>query len=311
MSLDDILAALDDPALQSRELPDQIVDQFPDSEQFEIRETAREINRRLKGYNFWTKPSRLYDPKSKFRWRVIIPGMGLEDAPGTTGGLAGFNDSYPDKDSIIGNVWYAKTIEKPSFSVKNKTEGRYITDGVIAKPQLTVTTPTFKPITMTLIDPVYPNATRKLIRYLRRGGFQETTALNVANNVFGGSTDSYLKTNRPVGAEAITGQLNFKPSPNTYGEMYIEQLNANQLATSNILADRPSVLERWTLVDPYPLEVNFGTLDYSSDDLVEITVVWGFRTIKVFFPTIGSEEEYTYFKDVPVGENTGGGGPGS
>jgi len=50
-------------------------------------------------------------------------------------------------------------------------------------------------------------------------------------------------------------------------------------------------------------------LDYSSDDLVEITVTWKYQTFTCGFPAIGNEQPYEYFQDVgktlvPSGEAT-------
>jgi hypothetical protein len=237
-------------------------------------------------YNFWTSPATV-DPKSQFRWRVIIPGMSLQDNTGE-----GFQDGSKEGDD--GTIWYAKTINKPTFAVKNMVEGRYPVDGVLAMPKLTATSPELKPITMTLIDPVYPNATRKLIRYLRRSGFQDNNMKTEAEKL-GGATKSYLATNYP-GPEA------------KFGEMYIEQLSSSPNLEGSRL--RPPVLERWTLIDPYPIEVNFGDLNYSSDDLVEISVTWGYRTFKVFFPEFGGEPQREYFAEIPAANSLGGGAAG-
>ena len=45
------------------------------------------------------------------------------------------------------------------------------------------------------------------------------------------------------------------------GDILIEQLDADG-----------RVLEEWKLINPFIKSVNFGSLDYSSDDLVEITL---------------------------------------
>tara|TARA_R100000234_G_scaffold32639_1_gene19194 strand:- start:381 stop:1325 length:945 start_codon:yes stop_codon:yes gene_type:complete len=235
--------------------------------------------------HFWTTPSVFldFDPKSQFRWRVRIPGLNLKDTSASPDEVDVVRRSIL-ADASGDTVWYAKTIDKPTYAVKNMVDGRYPVDGVLATPKITATSPELKPVTMTLVDPVSPGSTRALARYLRNAGFQEKAKPDNA-------TRAYLGTNYP---SALPGG----PEP-THGEMYIEQLDA-----------RGVILERWTLIDPYPIEVNFGKLDYSSDNLVEISVTWGYRTFKVFFPAIGDEPEMEYFAEIPAANSLGGGAAG-
>ena len=132
---------------------------------------------------------------------------------------------------------------------------------------------------MTLIDPAYPNTTRKLVRYLRRGGFQEQQAYEETFE-FGGPSKSYIGTNGFADATK-TGAFNGFP-----------RVEIDQLESSG------RVIESWTLINAYPAEVDFGKLDYSSDGLVEITVTWGYQTFTCEFPEQGNEKAFTYFDDV-------------
>jgi hypothetical protein len=147
-----------------------------------------------------------------------------------------------------------------------------------ADPILTVTKPKFKPITMTLIDPTYPNATRKLVRFLRRSGFNEDKAYKLAMKG-GGANKSYL---------------------DTIGDVEIHQLDEQGRTT-----------EKWTLNRAYAAEVDFGSLDYSSNDPVEITVKLGYKSFRVDFgmdasvPPIGKEKKYDYFRDVDGAKGAG------
>jgi hypothetical protein len=214
---------------------------------------------------FWTASPSI-DPKAQWRWRVQIPSFNeVDDASGK-----------PALDSSLDPyVFYAKSIDKPGFSVTNLTDDEYMTAGQRAAP-IIVESPTFKKVTMTLIDPVYPNATRILLRYLRNSGFQETAFAKKAA-VSGGPSKSYL------GAQP---------------RVFIEQLDSN---------GRP--LETWILHNAYPAEVDFGKLDYSSDNLVEITVTWGYQTFSCAFPEIGGEKGEQYLKDTKeadIGRETSG-----
>jgi len=219
------------------------------------------LTKAKESHAFWTLPNAQYDPKLQFRFRVEIGGMGLEDARDNDA----IRDSFADgEDDSHGHVWYAKSIDKPGFSVIDIAKDTWFNSRMQADPLLTVDRLTYKPITMTLIDPSYPNATRKLVRFLRRSGFNEETAYKIAQ-ADGGPTQSYI---------------------NTTGFVHIYQLDADG-----------QTIETWKLIRAYPMEVDFGKLDYSSNDPVEITVKWGYKTFKVDFPTIGKETHYDYFRD--------------
>jgi hypothetical protein len=41
-------------------------------------------------------------------------------------------------------------------------------------------------------------------------------------------------------------------------------------------------IDKFELVDAFPISVDFGSLDYSSTDFVTVTIVWEYRTIKGF-----------------------------
>ena len=219
-----------------------------------------------------------FDPKTQFRWLVRIPGFGLEDnfASATGPKPPGFGDSNSDFTGDL--VWYAKSIDKPSIAIENLTGDKYMTQGAKQRPKLQVQSPQFKPITMTLVDPTYPNAARKLIRMIRRGGYHEDVANDVIIDQYNGDSNrSYLNTN-------VAGD------PGNQGGEVFPEISIEQLDSYG------DIQEKWTLVDAYLASVDFGKLDYSSNDLVEITCTWGFRTLSVFFPALGGEDEYLYFR---------------
>ena len=225
-------------------------------------------------HDFWTQLSPSRDPKMQWRFRVTVKGMGLEDARD----LADNGDIYSDiQDESNGVMWYAKTIDKPGYSITDINDGRYLNAGTKANPKTTVDSIKYKPITMTLVDPVYPDATRKLVRILRRSGHNEAQAYAAAM-MQGGPHEAYLNS---IAGEN-DGQR--RPAPAT---VLIEQLD-----------ERGRPIEEWTLLEAYPLEVDFGKLDYSSNSLVEITIKWGFKTFNVYFPTKGNEREFLYYRDL-------------
>ena len=228
---------------------------------------------RVKGHNFWTRPLNNYDPKTQFRFTVEVPGLALEDkrkrkvdADGNVSFENDGGDDFADEKDQSGDlIWYAKSCDKPGISFVNLTQDMWHSAERKALPKPMASAPNFKEVTMTLVDPIYPNVSRKLARLVRRGGFQEKQAYEIAQNL-GGESLSLIDS--------------------------VEYVKINQLDAFG------TTIETWTLVDAYPAEIDWGTLDYSSDSLVEITVKWRFRTFKVFYPDIGNEFEYSYFDDV-------------
>ncbi len=232
---------------------------------------------RAKGHNFWTRSLNTYDPKTQFRFMVEIPGMGLEDA--RREGQENQNGEVFADEGVDNMLWYVKSCDKPGYSLANLTEKHFPYDGAVADSQPVTTSPSFKTVSMSFVDPVYPNVTRKLARIFRRGGFQEHLAYNIAQRR-GGGADSYIDT--------------------------VEYVKIHQLDALG------GITETWTLVDAFPTEVDWGKLDYSSNDLVEISVTWAYKTFTVEFPAIGNELAYKYYKNTnfrPTDDPDGGEDP--
>jgi len=217
---------------------------------------------------FWTRSNPRgsnYDPKFQFRYRVYIPGMMLEDARKGTYGRDLFADR-PDMDG--GLLWYAKSVDKPGITLEDPDRNAYYNSSFKVDPKPRVTTPSYKEIQMTLVDPTYPNVTRKIARLFRRGGLNEQQSRDIIKS---------------------KGQEPYESFLETIGEIRIYQLDEN---------GRP--LEQWTLYGAYPSTVDFGKLDYSSNDLVEISLTWYYTRFQVKFYNMGGETEYTYFANSPT-----------
>ena len=196
---------------------------------------------------FWTAgtPGALaYEPKMKHRFRVFIEGFALEDS-----GQKGKGDKYEDDPNDDTLIWYAKSIEKPKikmgFVAQNETTVQNPSQPIM---QLNNVPDVVTPLKMVLVDPSYPNATRKLLRMFRRAGFNDTKAQS-ANNSDTFEGDELRKST---------------------GAVIFQQLDANGIA-----------LETWELIGAFPLEVDFGSLSYDEDGLVEISITWGFNTFFV------------------------------
>ena len=55
----------------------------------------------------------------------------------------------------------------------------------------------------------------------------------------------------------------------TIGEITIDQLDENN-----------EPVDTWTLYNAFPIEINYGELDYSSDETVEVSVTWKYDYAK-------------------------------
>ena len=220
--------------------------------------------------SFWSNAPK-YDPKAQFRFKVIIggttnTGMALQDALGGGQDVSPSGDPYNDiPDDTGGSVWYAKSVDKPTIQFAKFAEGFHRMGFDASDVQPLVEQPTFSPISMTLIDPTYPNATRKLLRWIRRSGYMD---------------EQVKKTNFSLG--------NLSPVDafmSSIGDVQIQQLDSDG-----------KVLEIWWLQEAFPAEINFGKLDYSSADFVEIGITWAYKSVKVQMEVKGAEEKFTYFK---------------
>jgi len=213
---------------------------------------------------FWTSNDGLkYEPKMQYRFKVDIEGFMLEDARGGSG-KKDYAEDWRNGDITM---WYAKSVDKPGYSLAVLGENEFPLGTSQPDIAVKVTKPMFKPVTMSLIDPTYPNITRKLLRFLRRSGYHDD---GISNKIYGNIT-AYQQT---------------------IGNVVIHQLDQNGKS-----------LEKWTLVNAFPVEFDFGKLDYSSTDPVTITIKWVYETFMCWMAGEGPEQEFTYFKDLPAGNS--------
>ena len=158
--------------------------------------------------SFWTEATS--EPKRNFRFQVQITGF--------------------DSDSI---VWWAKNFKTPSYDVSETTHD-YLDNKYYFPGRLT-----WADCTMTLVDPVSPNA----------AALTNTIILNSGYNVKGQNT-----------------------TPSTMGK-------ANSVAavgsviTTIFNADGEEI-EKWTLQNPFLKGVTYSTLDYANDELRTIDLTW-------------------------------------
>jgi len=131
-------------------------------------------------------------------------------------------------------VYVIKTAAKPSFTV-NAAEHMYF-GHKFYYPGIV----TWDPVDITLVDPVDPFVGHELYKSLTRGGYR--TPDNTTNDA------AYT-----LSKKGATGVLN--------GQVRLEQLGAGN-----------KVIEVFKLWNPWIQSVKFGDLDYTSDEMVEITL---------------------------------------
>ena len=226
---------------------------------------------------FWTSPlhTSLYTPKQKHLFMVRIGQNKIDETsnyyPGATPPSVKLNEKTgfymwgPDGDKYDGEqgrVWYAKTVTKPNVSFEKDASSDMYRQG--ARPGLRDfnyrSTPLFQDIKLTLIDPTYPNATRKLLRILNKitdiNGIPTKTLAN-----------PYLSPFR------IT-QYSHDPTKPVAGKLYRT--------------------EEWVLHGPQLVSVDFGSLDYSSDEFVEIAMTIAYTGYICTVYNFGGEGEKEY-----------------
>ena len=131
-------------------------------------------------------------------------------------------------------VFVVKTVKKPGFTI-NPAEHQFFGHKFYYPGNVT-----WDPVEVTLVDPIDPNVSKKLFEALRRSGY-ETPDVTEGGAAF---TTSKLKA---------TKVLN--------GQVKLEQLGPEN-----------DVVETFKLWNPWITAVKFGDLDYTSDEMVDITM---------------------------------------
>ena len=132
----------------------------------------------------------------------------------------------------IGSVWFAKTVDKPEITV---------TTGEVNFMQHKFYYPgrvEWNEIGLTLVDPVSPDASAILLHILSSSGY-----------------------NGPLNAKDNLQSLSKGAESNALGNVVIKQVSADG-----------DIQEEWTLNNAIITKVGWGDLDYSSEDLSEISI---------------------------------------
>jgi len=163
----------------------------------------------MAGSDFWTSAN--VEPKRKYRFLVQFAGGG----------------------SDIGQMWFAKTVKKPEISV-NAQEHAYLNHKFYFPG-----TVEWALVTMTLVDPVSPDAAQQMAQILDRSGYPGPKELNDPN------------------PETIS---KFK-SVASLGQVKITQIDSEG-----------NSIEEWTLNNAFITKVAYGELSYGDDTLTEISL---------------------------------------
>tara|TARA_R100001460_G_scaffold14464_2_gene32343 strand:+ start:64 stop:621 length:558 start_codon:yes stop_codon:yes gene_type:complete len=130
-------------------------------------------------------------------------------------------------------LWTVKTAAKPKATVS--TIEHQFMDHIFKYPGRV----TWDPITVTLVDPVEPDLSWQFLNVLGAGGYKY-----------------------PTNSEISQKSLSKKAIHEAIGDVFIKQID-----------DLGNDIEIWRLVNPFITSVDFGgQLDYSSDEMNEVTV---------------------------------------
>ena len=188
---------------------------------------------------FWTTDyngSGVTNPKRAFRFKITI---------------GAFSDTAIGSDLGTNVVFWAKTADKPSFSL-GETSHNYLNHTFKFPGRVT-----WNDVTITMVDPGGEKGV----------AFALTKILNESGYVVPTDASQFQTISK---TKAVGG----------LGEVLCQQLD-----------DEGNVLESWTLNNSFISDVNFGNLDYGSEELTEysITVRYDWAT---YNEGLGSEVSY-------------------
>ena len=154
---------------------------------------------------FWNDTS--VEPKRGFRWLLYLEGAA---------------STIP--------TYVIKVAKKPSFTVSNNTH-QFIAHTFNYPGRIT-----WNPVSVTMVDPVDPDASRKLVEVLMAAGYK------IPSN-FQSGKQSFSRAN----------------AVRAFGTPRLTQLNADG-----------AQIEEWSLKNAWVESVDFGNLDYSSEEMVNV-----------------------------------------
>jgi hypothetical protein len=135
--------------------------------------------------------------------------------------------------------WICKKVTKPSVSL-TEAEHTYLNHKFYYPGRVE-----WQTIDVTLVDPVSPDAVQTLDDIIFKSGYRPPEDQN-----------STLTVTKGAATDAL-------------GKVIIQQLGIEQKGPGS---DQVNVVEEWQLYNAWVKDVKYGELDYTSDDLTEITL---------------------------------------
>ena len=136
--------------------------------------------------------------------------------------------------------WIVKTTGKPNFSV-TESEHSFINYKFYYPGRLE-----WDEVSITLVDPVDPDASHTMLQLIENSGY--VAPHNFLNDPQGrGKASNVVTFSKKRAVDAVGGR------------MYIHMIDEDG-----------APIETWSLYNPWIKSVNFGDLDYESDELVNV-----------------------------------------
>ena len=129
-------------------------------------------------------------------------------------------------------AWVIKKVTKPTFTV-SEVKHSFINHSFYYPGRVE-----YNEVEFTLVDPVDPDMASNILQIIMDSGYHLPETEGIAKQTI-------------TKGEAVT----------SLNHCYIQQIDSDA-----------SIIEQWDLTNAWVKEVNFGDLDYESDDINEITV---------------------------------------
>jgi len=164
--------------------------------------------------------------------------------------------------------WLAKKVGKPSFAI-SETEHTYINHKFWYPGRVEWNT-----VDVTLVDPGGPDVVQSIWNIVRGSGYVMPTDSGTTRTISKAASVDALGMVRiqQIGDQFVGGRGsgNVTQAGSDFPEA--PDLGAGQLGSGAIGGDGHEVLEEWILYNAWIKDVKFGDLDYTNNELTEITL---------------------------------------
>ena len=133
--------------------------------------------------------------------------------------------------------WLMKKVDKPSFAI-SESEHSFLNYKFYYPGRVD-----WNELSCTLVDPIQPDASATLMKLVKDAGYIYPDDIN-------NDMDRAITVNKRKSIAAVGGSI------------YIKQIDA----------DGKGIVEAWELKNPWIKTINFGSLSYEDDGIVEIEV---------------------------------------